>query len=213
MRAARSSDHMKEVPFYPNRHDGMSCMLAVYRSIIEYFTGKQLTWEELEELTGYTKGVAAWTIKPLTTLSAQGWDIKMIEPFDYAEYAKEGDAYLDRLLSAEEKKWYQSNSNLKEMIPFIPEFMKSIDQDIRNPTLVDIDTLLSEDRLVSVTVNSRILNNRPGFVSHMILVISKEGDEYVFHDPGSPAKAYRREKGDLIQRAMGKVSDATGFKL
>jgi len=59
-------------PFFPNRDDGMSCMSAVYRSVIAHFTGVVPSWEDIDSLTGYQKSIAAWTLKPLTTLALDG---------------------------------------------------------------------------------------------------------------------------------------------
>jgi 23S rRNA pseudouridine1911/1915/1917 synthase len=204
---------MKEVPFYGNHEDGMHCMLAVYGSVIEYFVHRKLTWKELEGLTGYKPGIVAWSVGVLPRMAAMGFDIRMIEPFDYEHYAKEGETYLKKLYTTEELAWYKENSNILIMQEQIPEFLHRVKYENRMPSLSDIDDMLAQDRLVFVTVNSRALDNKPGFVSHAILIIEKDGDDYVVHDPGLPPEPYRHVSAQTLEKAMGKNTEATGFKL
>jgi 23S rRNA pseudouridine1911/1915/1917 synthase len=207
---------MKEVPFYGNHDDNMHCMVAVYGSAIEYFLHKKLNWTELEGLTGYKPGVAAWTIGVLPKLSAMGLDIRMIEPFDYERYFDEGEKYLKTLYSAEEIDWYRAHSNIVEMRDQIPKFLRHIAYEYRGATLEDIDAMLTEDRLVFVTVNAQTLAGKPGFVSHAILVIAAEDGQYVVHDPGLPPEPYTHVTPSLLWEAMGgntNTAEVTGFKL
>ena len=87
-------------------------MLAVYGSIIEYFLHRRLTWEESEEVTGYKPGTAAWSVGVLPRMEAMGFNVHMIEPFDYARYANEGETYLQKIYTPEQLTWYKENSNI-----------------------------------------------------------------------------------------------------
>jgi len=207
---------MKQVPFYPNRPDDMSCMLACIRSAMEYFTDKTYSWEEMEELIGFKAGKAAWTVKIWTHLAKQGFDIHVIEAFDYERYQTEGRAYLESYLKPEELEWQLKHSNLLEIGPQLTEFLQLVHRETRSPKLSDIDTMLAEGRLVTVGVDSKTLNNQPGYTSHMILVHAKEGEEYIAHDPGLQPHENRRIPSDLLFKAMGGVGnriEVTGIKL
>lgn len=193
----------------------MHCMMSVYASIIDYFLGKKMTWQELEDLTGYKSGKAAWSVEALPKLAGMGLDVKMIEAFDYKRYINDGEDYLKTRYDQEQLDWYYQNSNIREMQQWIPDFLKRIDHECRRPKLEDIDEMLAEGRLIFATVNSRRLNGRDGFVSHALLVINKDGDEYVVHDPGLPPKPYRRVDSDLLWQAIGgdnNTAEVTGFK-
>jgi len=207
---------MKSVPFYPNHPDDMHCQMSTYASVIDFFLGKKLSWEELEELAGYRGGTTAWTVEALPKMANMGLDIHMIEPVDYARYLKEGEKYLEELYAPEQIKWYREHSNIIEMKKFIPEFLKSIKQESRQASLKDIDDMLQAGRLVFVTVNSMLLNGHAGFASHAILILEKSGDEYIVHDPGLPPRPYRHIKQSDLWAAMGGESnteEVTGFKL
>lgn len=200
-------------PFYENRQDDMSCMLAVYRSVIQRFTGKRLSWKELETLTGYRNGKAAWTLKALTELAHEGWDIKMFEPFDYAKYHEQGVPYLQEVFTKEEAEWQLKNSNIRDIRPLIPDFLRTVRHIKKQPTLDDIDAMVDEGRLVSLVLNSHVLNSKDGYLAHNVLVYAHDQNSYTFHDPGLPGKPSRTEPKESVLEAMGNAAEATGFKL
>lgn len=203
------------IPFYPNHPDNLHCMLAVYRSIYDALLGEKLDWVSLENLTGFEPNKAAWSVKILTHI-AQFLDIKMIEPFDYLRYSTEGEEYLATLFNPEELEWQLQHTNLLEISPLIPRFLEAVHPICRRGTTEDIDAMLDEGRLVFVILNSNSLNDRAGFVSHAVLILSKTADTYLFHDPGLPPRPYREEKKSKVYAAMGgelSTSEVTGFKV
>lgn len=207
---------MKQIPFYGNHEDNHHCMLAVYRSLFDYFYGEKLSWEELESLTGFKPKRAAWSLKIISHLAKRGLDIRMVEPFDYARYYEIGEPYLDELFSPVEKDWQLKHGNILEIRPLIPDFLENVQYELKRPTLDDIDSMLEENRLVFVTLDSRILNDKPGYFSHAVLVIDQDSEDYTIHDPGLPPQAYRRIEKQKLFKAMGgeeTTSEVTGFKI
>lgn len=200
-------------PFHGNREDNMSCALATYRSLIEYFTGQNTSWDDVVKLQGYKPGIAAWTIKALTELSKNGWDIVMYEPFDYQKYLDNGIKYLYDQFGKEAADWQVKNSNVVEMKKYIPYFIGSVKHHKKNPTIKDIQGMIDDGRLVTLVLNSRVLNHREGYVAHSILIFDYDEDHFKFHDPGLPPQKSRVEKKSLVMKAAGESSDATGFKL
>lgn len=194
----------------------MRCMVAAYRSIVQYFTGKRLSWEQADELTGYKDGQAAWTLGALTKMVAMGFDIRMIEHFDYRAYAEQGEAYLRHAYPAREVDWWLAHSNIRDIQPLIPEFLKTVHWEQRRPHLQDIDDLLADGRLVFVTLNSYALNDSPGYASHALLIIDNEDGSYIAHDPGLPPHPARKIPREKLWSAMGgdaNSAEVTGFKL
>lgn len=207
---------MKDVPFYANTDNNMRCMLACYRSILKYFTDREYSWDELDELTGFRENKAAWTIEALVKLHKQGFEIKLIEPFDYRRYLAEGESYLPEVLTPTQAEWQLQHSNIREMKQFIPEFLEQIDYTCSMPTLADIDALLENGFLVTVVLDSRTLNDEQGYVAHMVLIYDRDGDVYMVHDPGLPPRPSRRVTRDRLWKAMGQghaAADVTGFKI
>ncbi len=207
---------MKQVTFYGNHEDNLHCMLAVYRSIFDYFYNERLDWAQLEELTGFNTDKAAWSLKVITYLARRGLDINMLEPFDYARYYDLGESYLNEFYSPVEKNWQLEHSNILEIKPLIPEFLENVQYTLKQPTLNDIDAMLDDDRLVFVTLNSRVLNDETGYFAHAVLIIDRDEGEYIVHDPGLPPLANRHIDRQKFLKAMGDTnttSEVTGFRL
>lgn len=191
-------------------------MLACYGSILEYFTGEPHSWDKLDELTGFKENKAAWTISAIIKMNEMGFHIKMVEPFDYQRYYEIGEPYLSEVFTDSQLDWQLKNSNIKEMKNYIPRFVDLNLNICRTPTLADIDEMLADRMLVTVTLNSRELNEKPGYNSHMILIIGKNNDTYIAHDPGLPPIPRRAISSELLWRAMGagrEAADVTGFRL
>jgi RluA family pseudouridine synthase len=207
---------MKEVPFYGNNSANNHCALAIYRSLFEYFLGQKLSWKDIETFVDYKDGRAPWTLYPLTKMASLGLDIRMIEPFDYREYAKRGRAYLNEVFPKSKAEWMLANSDVLDIAPHIPEFLKTVYWENRRASLQDIDNMLTDGRLVFVTLNSRALNDQEGYVDHAILVIGREHGDYIVHDPGLPPQPNRHLSRHKLWGAMGgetHTAEVTGFKL
>ncbi len=208
---------MNDVPFYPNdSEDNNQCMVSVYRSILEYFSGQQKTQAEVANFVGYQPGRAAWTLGPLTNLAQHGFDIKMIEPFDYRKYAKQGKHYLYTVFSEQKADWMLAHSNILEIQPLIPDFLRTVSWENRPASLQDIDDLLTQNYLVFVTLNSRALNGKTGYTDHAVLILGRQAGNYILHDPGLPPHPNRYVPRAALLEAMGgpkHTAEVTGFRL
>lgn len=205
---------MKKVPFYPNHDDNQHCAVACYRMLFDYFLHRKIDWEEMEKMAGHY-GKAAWTVTIWTRMANQGFDIRMIEAFDYRRYATEGDAYLREYFPDQEYTYQIERTNIREIGEYINNFLAQVSLESRRPTLDDIDDMLAEDRLVFLTLNSKALNDKEGYTSHAVLVLGKKDGEYVIHDPGLPPEPYRHVTAKKLWQAMGgetNTCEATGVK-
>lgn len=205
---------MKQIPFYPNTDDDLQCMVSIYRTLFEYYLHKRFSQREMAQYVGYEPGRAAWTIRPLTLMARLGFDIRMVETFDYKAFLKHGDEYLHTVYTDQEIAWHTNNTNISDIKQYIPAFLRTIDYEQRSPTLADIDSMLAEDRLVFVTVNSRVLNGKNGYASHALLILQGDNKNYIVHDPGLPPQPYRQLTREQLWEAMGgenNTAEVTGF--
>lgn len=206
---------MIEVPFYSNTPDNMHCAAAVQRSIIEYFTGRKISMEQVERLAGFRNEKAAWTVDIWTRLVKQGFDIRMIEPFDYSRYAKERKKYIHEYFRPDAAEWQLKHSNILEL-QHLDEFIEIVHPEQRRPTLADIDAMLHEGRLVFTVLNAHELDDRPGYSAHAVLILAGDLDNYIMHDPGLPPHPYRRVARRKLWQALGgdnNTAEVTGITL
>jgi hypothetical protein len=193
---------MKNVPFFANTADNTHCVQASFKIMLKYFLPKRdFSWEELDKLSHKTAGKGTWWFPMLLEIEKMGLKTKYIEHFDYQRYLKEGNAYVLAIYGPEAGKWYLEKSNLTEVKGLIPEFLKQSVGQRRAAELSDIDDLLAKGWLVGIDLNSRTLNKRPGFSSHMIVIYEKAGQNYLFHDPGLPPKPRRKVPPGLLLKA------------
>lgn len=193
----------------------MHCSIAVYRMLFDYFIGRHIGWAEMDKMAGFEDGKAPWTVTIWERMARQGFDIRTVELFDYARYEREGEAYLRKYFPKEEYDWQVKHTNILDIQPKITSFLKHVRLESRRPTIDDIDDMLDDGRLVMLTLNSRILNNQDGYVSHAVLVIGQNDKEYIIHDPGLPGVPNRHVQKLKIWDAMGgeqTTSEATGVK-
>ena len=207
---------MSRVPFYANDESNMRCMVAVYQSIVDYFLHKKLSRSEADKLVGFKHGRAAWSLEALTKLTRLGFDIKMIEAFDYRQYFESGEEYLSHYFPPDQLQWVLSHTNLLDIKPYIVEFLDTVHWVKKSPDLNDIDAMLSEKRLVIVTLNGRALHGLDGYSTHAVLITGRGNDEYILHDPGLPPVPDSHILRNHLWEAMGGADntvEVTGFKL
>ncbi|MEK7561745.1 MAG: hypothetical protein AAB541_02685 [Patescibacteria group bacterium] len=192
-----------KVPFYPNQQDNAHCAPAVFKSLIEYFCGEKLSWEEMDRLGYSVEGKGTWTVPYHLKLAQCGVEVRIIEAFDYEAFAAEGKKYLESL--GERGQFYINSSNWQNAFDSISDFLAAVHHESRNATIKEIDELLEQGYLVGAELNSRALNDKAGFVLHYVLVKKKQGDEYLINDPGGSTAAFenRLVSKDLFKQAIG----------
>ena len=75
-------------------------------------------------------------------------------------------------------------SNLLSVKGDIPIFLKLVKHETRKATVEDIDGFVNTGYLVGAEINSRILNKKPGFSLHYVLIRKGDKDNYILNDPG-----------------------------
>src|SRR5262249_43640645 len=147
-----------------------------------------LTWRQLDKMTHKRPHKGTWWFPMAAELDKLGLNSQIIEYFDYFRFLKEGNDYLNKVFTDEVADYFISKSNLLDVKPYIKEFLKSSSLQVRPATIKDLDDYLAMGWLVLLDVNSRVLNGRPGYSGHVVLVYEKIGQKYMLHDPGLPAK-------------------------
>ena len=205
----------KQVAFYPNHPDNMHCVLAIFRSLFDYFFNEKLSWKQIEKKMGFVKGKGAWTFPAETELAKRGMEVINIEPFDYKRFLKEGEDYLRKAYNQETANYYLHETNINTKRNEIPEFIRVVKHQTRKATVDDIDNFLIDGYLVGAEINSRILNKKPGFSLHYVLIKRLDDDQYVINDPGLPPLENRKVTRGEFMEALGREGtngEVTAFR-
>lgn len=178
---------MKRVPvFVANSKDNMHCVNAVFRMVHKYFFGRDLSWKEIDKLTKAVPGKGTWTFVGEMEFAKRGLGVKNIEPISYKQLYKEGVDYLSRKVGKDTARYYRERSNIETVIRYIPEYLEVVKHETRRVSIKEIVTLLKKENLIGVEINSRILNRKPGFSLHFVLLYDFDGENIILHDPGLP---------------------------
>lgn len=192
---------------------------AVFRSLFHDFFDEDLSWEQIDEITKTIPGKGSWTMAAEIELSKRGIEVVNIEPFDYERFYQEGVGYLRAHFNTDTVHYYLEKSNLLAVKDDIPEFLRLVRHETRRATIQDIETMLQQGYLVGAEINSRILNNKPGFALHYVLIQAHTDTSFSVNDPGGgsapPVENRKVSKADLM-RALGEDganSEVTGFRM
>jgi hypothetical protein len=192
----------KEVPFFPNTGDGTHCVQACIMIILKYFFPDQTySYEQMDKFTYKTKGKGTWWFPFVLKLKAMGLDIVDVSPFDLAEFYKKGEGYLRSTNRDEIADWILQKSNLLEVKEYIPEFLNKIDFQNRTATLNELKHFVNDGWLVGIDLNSRTLNQKEGYSSHMVILFDYKEGFFTLHDPGLPPYASRKVEEKLMLKA------------
>lgn len=186
IRRENVKNDMKQVPFVANSEDNMHCVNAVFRMVHRFYFHKDLSWRQIDTLTKAVPGKATWTFIGEMEFAKKGLKVINIEPIDYEKLFKEGVGYFKKVLGKDTAEYYLKKTNIETVFQFIPEYLSIIKHETRRPSTDEIIGYLKHGSLIGVEVNSRILNHRPGFELHFILLYDFDGRDIIFHDPGLP---------------------------
>lgn len=176
----------KTPPFIPNSKDDMHCVNAVFRMVYKYYIGKDFTWKELDKLTKTIPGKATWTFIGEMEFAKRGIEVTNIEPVDYEQLYQEGVTYLTNIVGKDTADYYLQKSNIASVLKYIPEYLSYVHHETRRATIDEIINLLKAGNLIGAEVNSTILNDKPGFSLHFVLLYDFDGKHIILHDPGLP---------------------------
>lgn len=191
------------VPFYVNP-DTTHCYQACLRMILRYFEPDQdYSWEELDQITAKAKDMWTWPMAGQLWLVDHGFEVRIVESFDYRRFLDEGEAYLVELGGKEVAAKQIANSKIEQEYEYARQLLERVPIETRIPVVSEVCSWLDEGALVICNVNSRTLNGSEGFSGHFVVVIGYTDDELVIHDPGGsqPGEANRVVSKALFEKA------------
>lgn len=193
---------MEKVPFYPNTQDDTHCLQAALKMILKYFLpDKTFSWKELDVFTEKKEGMWTWPIKGILALRDMGFDVLVLDIFDYKKFILDPKGYLRHEYGEEVSAEQIKHSDVDQAAIDAKEALKYITIQKRIPTFADIQQLLDEERLLICLVNSQKLNRRIGYVGHFVVVWKCTQNMVFLHDPGLPPRENRRVTRRVFEEA------------
>ena len=162
---------------------------------------RSFAYEELDKISGKLPGKWTWPTAALLWLMDAGFDVKLIEEFDYGAFAQEGGDYLIGRFGEEVGRAQIANSDIERERTLARRFAAVAPLEMRVPDIGDIRNWLRPDSVVIVNLNSAVLGGEEGYIGHFV-VICEIGDTWVrLHDPGLPPRPNLRASLERFERS------------
>lgn len=175
------------VPLYANTPDDTHCFQAALKMILKYyFPEKDYTFEDLDKATDKVKDLWTWPMAGIMWLQNLGLEVKNVEIFDYAEFAKQGITYLEEFYGKDVASEQVANSDILQAIKYAEKFASTAITDVRLPNSSELYDLLDKGYLIECNINGAKLNNESGYYGHSVVVSGYERTNLIIQDPGAP---------------------------
>ena len=209
---------IKDLPFYLNTHDNTHCFQASLKMILKCFIPeKDFSFEELDKISMKEEGKWTWPMAGLIWMGENGFEVVDLEVFDYAKFIEKGGDYLIEEFGKEVAEALIKNSDTEQGRKLSRLFLNKIKVQKIIPKREDIIKLLDEDYVVMVNVNSRVLNNKDGYIGHFVVIKGYNDDGFIINNPGLPGKENMEVSFDIFERAWAypneRAKNIMAFKL
>jgi len=179
----------KEVPFFANTTDGTHCFQASLAMALAYFKPETtFTFEELDKISNKAPGKWTWPTAAMLWMLDNGFELRLIEDFDYDDFAKRGADYIIDRCGKDVAEAQIKHSIIERELEYAKKFAKLNMVERRLPDFDDISKLLNQGFLVMCNVNAPALYKQPGYSGHFILIHGCKKDYVVIHDTGLPPR-------------------------
>ncbi len=198
------------ITFYSNTPDDTHCFQAAFRSVLDVLVPDgDFSHDELDEITHKLPGMWTWPTASLLWMKSRGFKAKIIETFDSNRFAEIGEKYLAEEHGKEIAKEQVKFSDIDSEQSLMKKLVESDLQDVRVPSIYDIDTLIQHGYFVVCTVNSRVFDDTEGYTGHAVLIkeVDIENNSIKFNDPGLPPIENRETTIKLFEKAWGYGGD------
>ncbi|MDP2599409.1 MAG: hypothetical protein Q8P84_01570 [Deltaproteobacteria bacterium] len=196
-------DPMKAIPFFANIGDGTHCYQAALKMVLHFFTGREWSFEELDKLSGKKPGQWTWPTQSLIWLLDHGYQVKLLEEFDYKDFGKRGRDYLAEKWGEEVAKEQETHSDLVHEQALALEFAKRAPLEYRVPEWDDLEKMFDAGYLLICNVNASLLHHLEGYSGHFVVPVAIERQIITIHDPGLPPSPSLRVAKKVFEKAWG----------
>jgi hypothetical protein len=162
-----------------------------------FFPEKDFTYEELDKISDKQRDKWSWLGAAAIQLKKMGLKTKAYSNFDYNEFVKNGDDYIRKKYSKEVAEKTIKNTIIESEIENAKEMLKENIYELKEMSFKDIEKLFGENYVMILLVNSEMMNERPGFEGHFVVITGIDHSNVYVNDPsridGSPNKKVEKD--------------------
>ena len=170
--------------------------------VLKYFwPEKSFTMDDLDKISDKVHGKWTWPTAAMLWMIDHDFEIKLIEDFDYHEFARRGGKYIIDKCGPEVGESQIKNSDIESEKKYATRFAELNLVERRLPTFEDIKRLLSDGYLLICNINASALNQNPGYSGHFVVLYECDDQSVTLHDPGLPPQPTLKVPHDLFLKA------------
>jgi hypothetical protein len=178
-------------------------------SVIKYFDPqKSCTIEEMDSISAKVPGKWTWPTAAMLWMIENGYEIRLIEDFDYALFAEKGKDYIIDKCGKEVGEAQIKNSIIDREQELARKFAKFNLVERRLPVFEDIEILLNGGYLIICNINAAALNRQKGYSGHFVVVYKFSRKTITIHDPGLPPRPSLEVPLELFEKAWAYPSES-----
>jgi hypothetical protein len=196
---------LKKPKFYANLDDETHCTQASIIMVLSIlFPEKNFSFEEIDKVTNNQwSGFATWQTHELFYYEELNINFKYYDTFDMKIFGEQGLAYIAEAYGHEVAEYNLKNTkdiNLERRLCLEIANKKWFFKR-KNIGLNLVKKLLDQNYYLMLNLNSRILNQQPGWAGHRVVCYGYDENGLVVHDPGLPPHPARHVAFDLFKKA------------
>ena len=195
---------LKQPKFYANLDDDTHCAQASMMIVFSIlFPERSFSFEELDKATNKSPGFSTWQTHELFYYEKLGINFKCYDIFDMKKFGRHGLEYIAEEYGNEVAEY---NRKTTENI----ELEKRLCLEIANKRwffkrknigLSLVKKLLNQGYYLMLSLNSKALNEQPGWMGHRVVCYGYDENGIIVHDPGLPPYPARFVPFDLFKKA------------
>jgi hypothetical protein len=181
---------LMQIPFYPNTGDGTHCFQAVMMMALGFFVpDRNFSYDELDRISCKKSGLWTWPTAAMLWMIERGFQLKLIEDFDYNDFAQRGNEYLLERYGEEVGRAQIEHSDVECERDISRRFADVAPIEKRPAGLEDIRTEMASGAVVIVNLNAAALLGQEGYSGHFVVICDVSDAGVTLHDPGLPPRS------------------------
>ncbi|MBI4212297.1 MAG: hypothetical protein HY540_06635 [Deltaproteobacteria bacterium] len=193
---------MRNIPFFPNTGDGTHCWQAALKMVLAVFEpDREYSYDELDRISEKSPGKWTWPTAAMLWFLKRGYELQLIEDFDYGAFAEQGEDYLLERCGKEVGQAQIANTDLAKELGFAREFSTIAPLDVRIPGFEDLKAMLEQGYGLICNINGAMLSGQKGYAGHFVVITGMTQHDITLHDPGLPPQPHLQVPRHVFDRA------------
>ncbi len=170
---------------YFKQSDDTHCFQACLKMVLKhFFPEKDFSYNELDQISNKAEDKWTWCCAALIDIKKMGLKVNFYSNFDYNDFIKNGANYIRKKYDKEISEKTIEMSDIESEIENAKKMIKENIYELKELSFNDIEKYFKENYTIILLINSRMINNKPGYAGHFVVLTGIDENNVYIHDPG-----------------------------